>query len=304
MVKATINEAEIHLAMNRYTTSHLHPSAGKETPHTAQASSQASSQAPLKLKYPLPPLAPDLTRSINQLSIGFQHLAKTTKLSVQGIQMISMACRFSSLLDQPVDSEADEKHFFNGSTAASARLLDLYTDVLDFQRMTSFLLVSLPRDSANMRLERCLCLGLLQLCHANVLMPYSTQTMAHLVRDFCETICSITAKDEDEEACIVWLTLIVASEWKYCAAKACKTSSSERQHEDVKISCQIWTQKSVQIMDWLIRKYECTRTWEQMSEICSRFMWFRRLSSEWKQTWKEAMARRENSLRRKSGTIS
>lgn len=295
MVNTISNTAEICLAMYRYTSIKPDAAAGRRE----ASSPQFSTQSPYKLKYPMPPFAPEIVKSIERMSPGFQALAKTSKLSVQAVQLISLASKWSILIDQPITSEAEQKQLLAGTAGANARVLDLYTESIETQRMAAFLLISLPTDSAHMKLERGICLGLLNLLHSTALWQYPVQVRDRLTIDFTETIISLTPKDRNEEDCTIWLALAVASEWRHCAAKLVESPVLERHGHDATLQCQLWLQKSKQLMDWIIVKYERARTWEDIAGVCARFFWLRRLSSEWKLTWKEAMDRRLRNMPRK-----
>lgn len=295
MVSTISNTAEICLAMYRYNSMKPEAGAGRREAGTLQF----PAQSPFKLKYPMPPFAPEVLKSIERMSPGFQALAKASKLSVQALQLMSMASKWSMLIDQPLNSDAEQKQLLGGTTGANARLLDLYTESIETQRMASLLLISLPADSAHMKLERGICLGLLNLLHSTALWQYPVQVRDRLTIDFTETILSLTPKDKNEEDCTIWLALAVASEWKHCAGKLVDSPVLERHGHDAGLQCQLWLQKSKQLMDWIIVKYERARSWEDIAGVCARFFWLRRLGSEWKLTWKEAMDRRLRNMPRK-----
>lgn len=286
---------EISLAHHRYITTERPGSPTKKD----SSPPQFPTQAPFKLKYPMPPFAPEVTSTIDRMSSGFQSLAKASKLSVQALQLLHLACKWSLIIDQSPKSDAEEKQLLANTAGANARLLNLYDDSIQTKRMAALLLISLPVDAAHMRLERCLCLGFLNLLHSVTLRPHPIPLRDRLVVDFAESIFSLNPKDRDEEDCMIWLALAVASEWRHCAAKL-KASPLPAVHgHDSVILCQMWLQKSRQMMDWLVVKCERARTWEEITTICSKFLWLRRLGVEWKQTWKEAMERRLRNMPRK-----
>jgi len=300
MAKAMSGAGEVSLAMCRYLASPRQDSTSRK----AAASPQPPAQAPLKLKYPMPPFAPEVTRSIERMNIGFQALAKSSKLCMQALQLITLASKWSVLIDQPVNSEAEQKQFLSNTAGANARGLDLWTDAIETQRQAAFLLISLPADAANMKLEKCICLGLLNLLHSVSLWQYPVPVRDRLTLDFTEAIISLAPTDKNEEDCMIWLAITVASEWRHCAAKLRDSPLLARHGHDAAIMCQMWLQKSKQLMDWLIVKYDRTHTWEDVATICARFLWLRRLNGEWKMTWKEAMERRLRNMPRKKSRNS
>ena len=299
-VKMMCNNAEICLSLYRYSTNKPQSLTSKKD----TGAPQFPSQAPLKLKYPMPPLAPELAKAIERMSSGFQALAKSSKLSVQALSLVGIVTKWSMLIDQSTNSEAEQKQLLGGSAGSNARLLDLYTDAVESQRLAAFVLLSLPVDSMHMKLEKCLCLGILNLLHSTTLMQCPTPVRERLTIDFAETTIAFSPKTKDEEDCIIWLALAVAAEWKHCASKLASSPILERHDHDTATQCQTWLQRSTQMMDWIIVKYERARTWEDIATICARFLWLRRLNGEWKQTWKEAMERRLRNMPRKKSRSS
>lgn len=295
MAKAINGAAEVNLAMCRYLALPRQDSNSKKT----TTSPQIPAQAPLKLKYPMPPFAPEVTRSIERLSPGFQALAKSSKLCMQALQLIALVSKWSVLIDQPANSETEQRQLLSNTAGANARVLDLCTDSIETQRQAAFLLISLPIDAAHMKLERCICLGLLNLLHSLTMWQYPVPVRDRLVLDFTEGIFSLAPKDKNEEDCMIWLAIAVASEWRHCAIKLKDSPLLARHGHDAAVVCQLWVQKSKQLMDWLIVKCERARAWEDLAAICARFLWLRRLNGEWKQTWKEAMERRLRNMPRK-----
>lgn len=299
IIRLMSSAAEVSLTMHRYASIKPQATSSKKDLSTAQLP-----QGPLKLKYPMPPFSTDLSKSISRLAPGFQVLANASKLSVQGLQLLSIACKWSTYVDQAIGSDSEQSQLMADTAGANARILDLFTESMETRRLAAFVLLSLPNDVAHMRLERCLCLGLLQLLHSLTLEQHTMVTRDRLATDFTETLMSITAKDKDEEACVIWLAIAIASEWRYCITKAAASSILDEHDHDVAAYCQPWLQKSKQIMDWIIVKYERARTWEDVATVCARFLWTRRMSGEWKATWKDAMERRLRNMPRKKSRSS
>ena len=300
MISAISGAGEVCLAMCRYQALPREASTRRKTGN----SPQFPAQAPLKLKYPMPPFAPGVTRSVERLNPGFQALAKSSKLCLQALQLVSLASKWSALVDQPANSETEQKQLLANTAGANARMLDLYTDSIETQRQAAFLLISLPVDAAHMRLERCLCLGLLHLLHSVSLWQYPMPVRDRLILDFTECIFSLAPKDRNEEDCMIWLVIAVAAEWRHCAKKLKDSQVLARHGHDAGILCQLWLQKSKQLMDWLIVKYEHARAWEDVAAICARFLWLRRMNGEWKLSWREAMERRLRNMPRKKSRSS
>lgn len=299
-IKAISGAGEVSLAMCRYLAL---PRQGS-TSRKAVTSSQLPAQAPLKLKYPMPPFAPEVTKSIERLSPGFQALAKSSKLCMQALQLITIASKWSVLIDQPVGSETEKKQLLANTAGANARLLDLYTDSIETQRQAAFLLISLPVDAAYMKLEKCICLGLLNILHSVSLWQYPVPVRDRLILDFTDGIFSLAPKDNNEEDCIIWLAVAVAAEWCHCAVKLKESPLLVRHGHDAAILREMWLQKSKQLMDWLVVKCERARAWEEVALTCAKFLWLRRLHYEWKLTWKEAMERRLRNMPRKKSRSS
>lgn len=297
-VRAISNSAEVSLAMHRYIEIKQQAAGSKKDALTTQT------QVPLKLKYPMPPFSTDLTKSISRLTPGFQALANASKISLQGLQLLDIVCRWSSLIEQPVGSENETIQLLADTASGNARLFDLYTDSTDTRKLAAFVLLSIPTDAAHMKLERCICLALLQLLHSVTLEQFALATRDRIVSDFTETLLALSPKDSGEEACVIWLAITMTSEWRYCAIKAAQSSILDELDQDLAVHCQPWIQRSKQVIDWIIIKYERARTWEGVSEICAEFLWSRRMSSEWKATWKDAMERRGRNLLRKKSRSS
>lgn len=295
LIMAISGAGEVSLAMCRYLALPCqYPNRKK-----AVTSPQLPAQAPLKLKYPMPPFAPEVTRSIERLSPGFQALAKSSKLCMQALQLITLASKWSVLIDQPVDSEIEKKQLLANTADANARLLDLYADSIETQRQAALLLISLPVDAAYMKLEKCICEGVLNLLHSVSLWQYPIPVRDRLILDFTDGIFSLTPKDKNEEDCMIWLAVAVATEWRHCAVKLKESPLLARHGHDAAILCEMWLQKSKQVMDWLIVKCGRSRAWEEVALICSKFLWLRRMHCEWELTWKEAMERRLKNMPRK-----
>jgi len=295
LVKAVTGAGEVSLAMRRYLALPRQDPTSKK----AIIPPQIPTQAPLKLKYPMPPFASEITRTIERLSPGFQALAKSSKLCMQALQLITVASKWSVLIDQPANSETEQKQLLVDSAAANARILDLYTDSIETQRQAAFLLISLPVDAAHMKLEKCVCLGFLNLLHSVSLWRYPVQVRDRLTHDFTEAIFSLAPKDKDEEECMIWLVIAIAAEWRHCATKIKDSPLLARHGYDAMAFCQMWLQMSKQLMDWLVIKCERARTWEDVATSCARFLWLRRLNGEWKLIWKESMERRLRNMPRK-----
>lgn len=297
IVQAISGAGDVSLAMCRYLSSPRQGASSKK----ATTSPQNPAQAPLKLKYPMLPFVPEVARSIERLSPGFQALANSSKLCMQALQLITLATKWSVLIDHPANTETEQKQLLSNTAGANARMLDLYTDSIETKRQAAFLLISLPIEAAHMKLEKCLCLGLLNLLHSMSLWQHPIPVRNRLTLDFTEGIFSLAPKDKNEEDCMIWLVLAVASEWRHCAAKLNDLTLLARHGHDAAVLCQMWMQKSRQIMDWVIVKWERARAWEGVAAICARFLWLRRMNGEWRLTWTEAMERRlRNMPRQKS----
>lgn len=295
VVKAFMASGEISFAHHRYMATEQQPITSKKDCRPPQF----PSQAPFKLKFPMPPFAPEITCTIDRMTSGFRSLAKASKLSVQALQLLHLASRWSLVIDQPPRSDAEEKQLLANTAGANARLIDLYDESIQTKRIAALLLISLPADAGHMRLERTLCLGFLSLLHSVTLQVHPVLLRDRLVIDFAESVFSFHPVDRDEEDFMIWLALAVASEWRHCATKMKASPLLALHGHDIVTQSQIWIQKSRQVMDWIIVKCERARTWEEITTICSRFLWLRRLGAEWKQTWKEAMERRLRNLPRK-----
>lgn len=300
MIRVISNSAEVSLAMHRFTDSRRQAASSKKDAVTVQP----TVSSPLKLKYPMPPFSPDLNKSISRLTPGFQVLANASKISLHGIQLLSLVCKWSALIEQPVHSETEQSQLLVDTTAANARMFDLYVDAIDTRKLAAFILLSIPGDAAHMKLERCVCLALLQLLHSLTLEQFTLLTRDRLALDFTETLLAISPEGKDEESCVIWLAIAMASEWRYCAMKAAQSSILDELDQDVALHCQTWIQRSKQIMDWIIVKYERARTWEDIAATCTDFLWSRRMSSEWKVTWKDALERRMRNMPRKKSRSS
>lgn len=298
-VKAFMAEGEISLAHHRYMAAERQTTASKK-----QCSPwQFPTQAPFKLKFPVPPFGPEITCTIDRMSPGLHTLAKASKLSVQALQLLHLAGQWSSIFDQPLKGDTEEKQLLANAAGANTRLTNLFDESVQTKRIAALLLISLPADAGPMRLEKTLYLAFLNLLHSATLQPHSIPLRDRLVIDFAESIFSLHPKDRDEEDCMIWLALAVASEWRYCAAKMKASPLPTLHGHDTVTLYQIWIQKSSQVMDWITVKCDRARTWEEITTICSRFLWLRRLGAEWKQTWEEAMERRlRNMPRKKSGS--
>lgn len=295
IVKAFMAGGEISLAHHRYMATEQQTTASKKD----CSPPQFPLQTPFKLKFPMPPFAPEIMCTIDRMSSGFQSLAKASKLSVQALQLLHLACKWSLIIDQPPKSDAEEKQLLANTAGANVRLTNLYDESIQTKRIAALLLISLPADAGHMRLERTLCLAFLNLLHSVTLRPHPIPLRDRIVVDFAESIFSFYPKDCNEEDCMVWLALAVASEWRHCAAKMKASPLLALHGYNSVILCQMWIQKSRQVVDWIIVKCDRARTWEEITAICSRFLWLRRLGPEWKATWEEAMERRLRNLPRK-----
>ena len=274
-------------------------------PRSSSSSKKSGPQfpvsAPLKLKYNMPPFTSDVLKNIDRLSSGFRPLAKASKLSIQALQVISLLERWSSHIDQSINVDTDQNQLLSDSPTANAQLLDLYAETAESQRLAAFLLISLPIDGAHMKLERCLCLGILNLLHSVSIWPYPVSVRNELITDFLETLFSCSPKTREEEDCLLWLAIAVANEWRQCVKKVVEWPLLARHRIDTAGYCQFWASRSKQLMDWVVIKHERAQDWESLAKICVKFLWLRRLQGEWAATWKDAMNRRLKNMPRKKG---
>lgn len=81
---------------------------------------------------------------------------------------------------------------------ANCRLQSLNKDSVDTKRMSAFLLNSLPKHSAQSKLERLPCLDMLNLLHSVSIWPHSSTLGDRSVNDFAETIFSLSIRIQQE----------------------------------------------------------------------------------------------------------
>lgn len=281
--------SEIFLAYHRYRSIEAPGSAtGKDS---IAISTQLLSQAPVKLRYQMQPFPIEITDMIKGMSLGFQALARSSRFSVQTMRLLHLVCQWSAYIEQPVESNAENGHLLADTPHAIMCQRSLCDESIQTKRMAVLLLISLPLNTPDANLERCLCLGLLNLLHSVTLLPHPMPLRDLLVTSFVDAITSLTAEDWNEEDFVIWLVLAVASEWRYCAAKLELSPLLPLHGYNAPVLCQIWLDKSKQLMDWLLIKYERAAEWDAIQRICSRFLWLRRLDVEWEATWKDALKR-------------